>query len=277
MANRARRRAVAEETVAIVKRGDYETADGTRWEIGDAIAAAIAGTRLYRPGDLSPSSDKSSDLPCVDVVNQTTFEGARDLLTDGAPSVCCLNFASARNPGGGFRGGSQAQEESLARASALVASLEAAWEYYEENRANRSTLYLDHVIYSPDVPVFRDGHDLLEEPWLCSFVTAPAPNAGAVRKNQPDRVGDVLPVLKARAWRVLEICRLNAHRHIVLGAWGCGVFRNTPADVAGVFRELLGTERFAKAFDRVRFSVLDLRNDGTFEDFEKVLAHDGSS
>lgn len=271
------RRSVAQETVAILERGDYHTANGER-RIGDAVAAAVEGTRLYRSGDLAPTHDTSSaELPSVDVVNQTTFAGARDLLGDGAPSVCCLNFASARNPGGGFLSGSQAQEESLARASALSACLHSAWDYYAENRANRSTLYLDHVIYSPDVPVFRDDRDeLLDEPWLCSIVTAPAPNAGAVTKNQPDRVDDVLPVLKGRAWRVLEICRLNAHRHVVLGAWGCGVFRNDPADVAGVFQELLATERFAGAFDRVRFSVLDLKDDGTFEAFQSVFAPSSS-
>lgn len=48
------------------------------------------------------------------------------------------------------------------------------------------------------------------------------------------------------------------YRRLVLGAWGCGVFRNDPAQVAGAFRTLLGPGgRFAGAFERVAFGILD--------------------
>jgi uncharacterized protein (TIGR02452 family) len=45
---------------------------------------------------------------------------------------------------------------------------------------------------------------------------------------------------------------------VVLGAWGCGVFRNDPAQVADAFRTLLGPGgRFARSFEHVVFGVLD--------------------
>ncbi len=38
------------------------------------------------------------------------------------------------------------------------------------------------MIYSPCVPVFRDdAGNLLETPYLASFISSPAPNAGAIR------------------------------------------------------------------------------------------------
>ena len=40
----------------------------------------------------------------------------------------------------------------------------------------------------------------------------------------------------------------------VLGAWGCGVFKNDPGMVAEVFHEHLSGE-FATAFDRVVFAI----------------------
>ena len=44
----------------------------------------------------------------------------------------------------------------------------------------------------------------------------------------------------------------------LLGAWGCGVFQNDPAQVAGAFRALLGPGgRFSAAFEHVVFGVLD--------------------
>src|SRR6185437_10556724 len=108
----------------------------------------------------------------------------RLLRDEGADRVLALNFASARHPGGGFLKGSQAQEESLARASGLYACIAPLRGMYDANHRFRSCLYTDHLIYSPDVPVFRaDNDSLLDHPYPVSFVTAPAVNAGAVRTN----------------------------------------------------------------------------------------------
>jgi uncharacterized protein (TIGR02452 family) len=56
---------------------------------------------------------------------------------------------------------------------------------------------------------------------------------------------------------VLAAARHHAHRILVLGAWGCGVFRNDPAFVADVFARLLASPSFAGAFDRVVFAIYD--------------------
>src|SRR5437867_2144107 len=50
----------------------------------------------------------------------------------------------------------------------------------------RTLFYDDFVIYSPDVPVFRDddGH-LLDEPWRCTILTSPAVHAHGVRRQRP--------------------------------------------------------------------------------------------
>lgn len=57
---------------------------------------------------------------------------------------------------------------------------------------------------------------------------------------------------------MLETAAECGYRRIVLGAWGCGVFRNDPAAVAGAFHALLtGDGRFAGHFEHVVFAVLD--------------------
>src|SRR5262249_27235149 len=147
---------------------------------------------------------------------------------------------SAKNPGGGFLNGSLAQEEALACASGLYPCLLAAPEYYERNRANRSALYLDLAIFSPRVPFFRnDAGILLEKPVLASVITDPAPNAGAVAQNEPRNLQHVESVLKRRAELILQIAAAHQVERLVLGAWGCGVFRNDPNVVASTFAELL--------------------------------------
>ncbi len=104
---------------------------------------------------------------------------------------------------------------------------------YEANRQSSSCLYTEHMIYSPDVPVFRDDDDvLLDEPYAVSIVTAPAVNAGVVRAKEPRNVARIEPVMRARIERVLALAVVNGHDVLVLGAWGCGVFGNDPTQVA---------------------------------------------
>jgi uncharacterized protein (TIGR02452 family) len=199
---------------------------------------------------------------------------------DPGARVLALNFASAKNPGGGFLNGSQAQEESLARASGLYACISPHRAMYEANRRCPSCLYTDHIIYSPDVPVFRDDADaLLDEPYLVSFLTAPAVNAGVVRAREPQNATRIEAVMLGRVEKVLAVAAVNGHDALVLGAWGCGVFGNEPEQVAGWFAaHLTGTGRFRAAFRRVVFAVLD-RTPGmaTIEPFIRQARPSGCS
>lgn len=191
-----------------------------------------------------------------EVTGESSLEAARR-LADGPVAV--LNFASARNPGGGYLNGAQAQEEALCRASALHTCLLAARGFYDHHRADRDPFYTDRMIHSPGVPVFRDDRGrLLTEPYLAGFLTAAAPNAGVIRRTAPERAAEVPGALAVRAERVLETAAAHGYRRLVLGAWGCGVFQNDPARVAGAFRAALGPGgRFARTFDHVVFGVLD--------------------
>ena len=251
--NRDERAALARETVEIVARGWYDSV-----HIADGVAAAVRNTSLIRGDDPLPPPLATFAEPRVEVTAETTLSAARRCAKGGA-RVIALNFASAKNPGGGFLGGSEAQEESLARSSALYACLEPQREFYEHNRALRSALYSDHILFSPGVPVFRDDAGrLLDEPYLVSFVTAPAVNAGAVRDNQPERVRDIRPTMARRLGRVLAVAASQPCDALILGAWGCGVFRNEPADVVELFHRALGPRGpFRPHFPLVVYAVYD--------------------
>jgi uncharacterized protein (TIGR02452 family) len=62
-------------------------------------------------------------------------------------------------------------------------------------------------------------------------------------------------VLAARARRVLQVAAYHGERRLVLGAWGCGVFRNQPAAVAEAFAAAL--DALPGRFDQITFAVLD--------------------
>jgi uncharacterized protein (TIGR02452 family) len=270
---------LAKETLAICEAGFYETVNGCLVNIATDLTKAKAGTVVYSPDTLPASRTPTAQHETrFEVKNETTFQALVRLSVGGVGHLACLNFASAKNPGGGFLNGSLAQEEALACASGLYPCLLQAPEYYQRNRASRSALYLDLAIFSPLVPFFRnDAGELIEKPILASVITAPAPNAGAVARNEPSSLSDVAPTLKRRAQLVLGIARVQQVDRLVLGAWGCGVFRNEPRMVARVFAEFLKAPgKYANTFEEVVFAVLDQSDkQATFhpfaEEFERAM------
>ncbi|MFC7814935.1 MULTISPECIES: TIGR02452 family protein [unclassified Streptomyces] len=256
----ARLRGIAQRTEQIVTAGYYRTPGGREVSVAAAVAAAREGTRTHGPNPVEPAAWAPART-VLEVTGESSLEAARRL----GGEVAVLNFASARNPGGGYLNGAQAQEEALCRASALYTCLLRAREFYDHHRAHRDPFYTDRVIHSPAVPVFRDDRGgLLDEPYTAGFLTSAAPNAGVVLRTAPERAAGLPAALTARAERVLETAAAHGYRRLVLGAWGCGVFRNDPAQVAGAFRTLLGPGgRFSAAFERVTFGILDRTPGGT--------------
>jgi uncharacterized protein (TIGR02452 family) len=251
---------VGAETVEITRRGWYVARSGQTVSIADAVARAVEGTRLYRPGDyakLELTGSAAAGPASLEVTDETTAEAARRLVAhESVERVVALNFASAKNPGGGFLGGAKAQEEDLARCSALYACQIRHRDYYDANRSCGSMLYTDHLIYSPDVPFFRDERlELLDAPFTASLITSPAPNAGEASRRGETPL--VRATLERRAEHVLRVAAHHRHRVLVLGAWGCGVFRNDPRVVADVFARLLTAGALARAFTRVVFAIYD--------------------
>ncbi|MFD5329124.1 TIGR02452 family protein [Streptomyces sp. NPDC127092] len=273
----ARLRALARENERIVAEGRYTAPGGRTVPLAEQLTAACEGTRLYgpEPVPVTPDRDRTATIR---VTGESSLAAARRMLREDASApVAVLNFASARNPGGGYLNGAQAQEEALCRSSALYDTLLRAPAYYEHHRGDRDVFYTDRVIHSPAVPVFRDDRGtLLDEPFAVGFLTSPAPNAGVIRRRTPELADRVPAALASRAERVLETAAANGYRRLVLGAWGCGVFQNDPAVVAGAFKALLtGDGRFAGHFDEVVFGVLDRTRDrATLGAFRRVFGQE---
>lgn len=256
---------LATQTMEIMGQGWYFSHEGNQVSIAAEMKQAVLGTTLYEAGMLAeaPRGWKKTDAS-IKVTCESTFEAMRRLSIGSAGKIGCLNFASAKNPGGGFLNGAQAQEEALTRSSALYNCLTKASGYYEKNRANSSCLYLDLVIASPDVPFFRNDEGMLiDNPLLATVITAPAPNAAAVLANEPALASKIQPTLQRRAQLVLQAAVIFGVTHLVLGAWGCGVFRNDPAVVADAFARLLKTGcPYSRSFDEVVFAIFDSTQTG---------------
>jgi uncharacterized protein (TIGR02452 family) len=254
---------IAQETLAIIANGGFVAESGAVINFAAEQKRAEKGTILYRPdaiGQLLENTPGGESGNCAIVVTDETTQVAAYRLVkgEGCEDLVLLNFASARNPGGGFINGAKAQEEDLARCSGLYPCLLQQPEYYDVNRAQASLLYSDHLIYAPKVPWFRTrSRDLLDEYFLASVITAPAPNAGQLYRRDPNAGPEIERVLRRRAGYVLAIAADQGHRSLLLGAWGCGVFQNDPAMVADAFGQWLESPRFQGCFDRVMFAIYD--------------------
>lgn len=254
---------IADDTVNILENGYYDYRS-QRVSIQPALEKCLRDTRLFTPDELAQLTmpqEQGETETRFEVVNETTLQGAQRLRTaNPSARIGVLNFASAKNPGGGFLRGSQAQEESLARSSGLYASLQQCPAYYAYHRKqNKSLLYSDHIIYSPDCPVFKDDDGAyLATPYQVDFITSAAPNRGALTRNQPNDLPKLEAAFAQRIQRMLTLAATQGCEVLVLGAWGCGVFANDPYEVARLFAaELLDNGAFVNRFRHISFSIPD--------------------
>lgn len=270
------RKQIAKDTLALLDRGTYDGPDGLV-DFREAQSAATQGTRLYTPDQVATLlATPLSGTPSVELWDATTQRAAHRLAADGP--VFLLNFASARNPGGGFLNGARAQEEDLCACSGLYPTLLTQPAYYDANRAQDSLLYTDHAILSPDVPFFklRGPGDRLARVFLATVLTAPAPNSGPYLRRTPDG-HEALEAAFLRRWRmVLSIAADADASTLLLGAWGCGAFGGDPNMAARTAQTAIQAGTSA---ERIVFAIprMGKRSTHNLERFADVLGLETSS
>jgi uncharacterized protein (TIGR02452 family) len=245
-------------------------------DLQESIKASKANTRTYFNENIEFKRPIFGKQTQVTVTNHRTFEAA-GLIHERYPDkrIGVLNFASATNPGGGVVWGSSAQEESLCRCSTLYPALNQKnllVNYYNFHRSRQDSLYTDCCIYTPDVKVIKSDTDYPERLDSSKFfnvdvITCAAPN---LRHADPISDAELERLHLKRGRRILDIAVENKIDCLVLGAFGCGAFRNDPQIVARVYAKLM--EEFKGAFDLVEFAVFYWGNEITnYQAFKDAL------
>lgn len=217
-----------------------------RRDTSDSVATA----RLYNPG-------KASSLPVpaprygktkIEVAGTDTVSAVLDAPPSGIVAV--LDFASYRNAGGGYDNGAMAQEEAMCAESNLFNILDRMRSrFYEPNRKTiNDNLYTDKALYLKSVAFERDPRCAFADVIVCA-----APNAGAA-KEKGRALSECEEAMRERCRAVLNVAAANNVDHLVLGAYGCGVFKNDPHFVANCFKEWL--EEHPGCFEKVVFAIL---------------------
>ena len=228
-------------------------------------------------------TERFSEPAKIIISKKRTFEAAQAYAGKG-DKVCVLNFASSANPGGGVTNGSSAQEESLCRVSTLYFCLDIdeMWEkFYMPHRALHSPLHNDDIIYTPGVVVFKsDDYKDYGTTKNVNIITCAAPNLRENPKNEfnsenttvPATISDddLLELHKQRGRKILSVAAANKNDYVVLGAFGCGAFRNDPKIVAEAYKQIL--PEFKNAFKVIEFAVF-CRDHETinYDTFKEIL------
>ena len=220
-----------------------------------------------------------TSLADVIVSRKRSFEAAQAYK---GLRTCVLNFASATNPGGGVAWGSTAQEECLCRCSTLYANLSTRshWKaFYEAHRDLNNPLDNDDCIYTPNVVVFKTDTrepELLPQSdwWKVNVITCAAPN---LRPNRDGSIrvqisnSDLYNLHIKRMRRILDIAAARDNEVVILGAYGCGAFRNPPTVVAAAMKQVV--QEYRQLFRIIEFAVYcSPKDDQNYRIFNQVLS-----
>jgi len=105
---------------------------------------------------------------------------------------------------------------------------------YIHNRCRILPIYSDYMIYSNNVPVFRnDQGNLLDEFIEASFITSPAVNRTFAKFMMSGK--KINRIMERGIIKILSVAMKEDPEVIVLGAFGCGVFGNNREVILPMF------------------------------------------
>lgn len=218
---------------------------------------AINSNKVYREKFISDNREDKYSAE-IEVIVNASFDAAKQYSKLG--KVAVLNFANPHFPGGGVKNGAKAQEECLCRSSNLFPCLNAKNvydDYYLYNRNIKNRFFSDRLIYTKNVTVFKDDSDvpqlMPQSEWFqVDVITCAAPYI-ANRKYTNKTV--LKELFKSRIKNIFESAIDNYVDVLVLGAFGCGAFKNPPAVVAKAFHEVIEEDNYKNCFKHILFAI----------------------
>lgn len=258
----------------------------TNLVLKDSLWKSISNQKVYLENDdtLNVNLKVFDNKANVLVTKDSSFDAARNYKDN---HVAVLNFASATNPGGGVVKGSSAQEECLCRVSTLYKCINTHImfnKFYTPHRKDGNVIHNDDIIYTPNIIIFKDDKLKLlsESDWKnVDIITCAAPNLRTVpnngwcnigESNTPVQLSDdkLLEIHKKRAKAILNSAVKNNADTIILGAFGCGAFKNKPEVVANAYKEVI--KDYLYAFKNIEFAVFcNSYNIENYKIFKKII------
>lgn len=229
----------------------------------DKICELITETKIYTTEDTKVDDNKTEKFDTIISVEELDSVSAVEKYHEDG-NMALLNFASYKNPGGQFLSGSKAQEECICHESVLFNVIRKFEDFYHWNANHQNKgLYDNRALYSPNIIFTSDN----ENEMLCDVITCASPNRIMLIRYKVFTEEENNIALKSRINFILDIARKESVETLILGAFGCGVFRQDPHVVASMFKEAL-TSTHEGCFKKVVFAIPSGKN---LEVFKKVF------
>ena len=127
-------------------------------------------------------------------------------------------------------------------------------------------MYKNRALYSPNVTFINPKDD---SEVICDVITCAAPNYSAGFKYGNVSKEENSKYLDSRIKFVLDIAADQKIDTLILGAFGCGVFKQNPQEVAEIFIKYLKTTH--KCFKKVIFAIPADVNSTNYSAFYETL------
>ncbi len=237
---------------------------------------AIESNRVYKENFVAKRNNANcfGSENCVVEAN-TTFDSAKKYLQYGKTAV--LNFANPHYPGGGVQNGAMTQEECLCRSSNLYACISAQNvfdSFYLYNRNIGDDFFSDRLIYTKGVTVFKNDDDIPqlmpENEWFrVDVITCSAPYLGGRKYTNEAALKELF---KSRIRNIFEAALDNGVEVMILGAFGCGAFKNPPGLVAKAFHEVIDEDHYSNYIRKIVFAIKRIVNDDNYHAFDEEFS-----
>ncbi|CAF3353340.1 unnamed protein product [Rotaria socialis] len=285
-------------TIGVVKRGFYRIGDKEIKLKPDRLKTILYDHKSKLQRGKTMSLSHATEFPykstSVSVVNEDCLIVYKNLVNKGCRPVV-LNMANATSPGGGYKRGDGAQEETLFRRSNYFQSLDLELDdgkptarFYCNSNCDLEPLgkgdrmyEMDEfgAIYTAGLTVFRQPEDT-----GYTFMDIPMYDVCAIAMaayRDPKIENDLLTSkyslgMRKKIENIFAIAYHQKHDSLVLSALGCGAFRNPPKHVAAIFKSVI--EQYAGYFKYIYFAIVDDHNagqdlnpTGNYRPFHKLL------
>lgn len=178
--------------------------------------------------------------------------------------MAILNFASYKHPGGGYIVGMMAQEEQLCHFSTMYNILDKCEDFYANNRKRLNFgVYETIGLYFKSRFITNGRNDI-----VVNIISIAAPNYGIVSLYRPEKLDLAMTEMKNRVDTVIHKASMENIDTLILGAWGCGVFKWSPEIVANMFKDSIYNDPKSGNIKRIIFAIPKGKN---YEVFKNVF------
>lgn len=239
-------------------------------DLSSSVDKAKKNTEVFYEDDYPDFSIDNTYETEITVIGDRSYQAAMRLISDNPGSkVAVMNFANAFHAGGGVDKGASAQEECLCRTSTLYPLLyrktlyNSFYKYHKDKNSPKAT---DSLIYTEGVVICKTDEDLPKrmdkKDWVeVDVITIAAPDLrkssnvyfGLVNGGSNMNDAELFGYHVKRAIHMFTVAASKGADILVLGAFGCGAFKNSPEVVARAYK--IAIQEFPKVFKKIEFAV----------------------